>query len=514
MRSHVNRPEIQSVRQNHTQARMSTSSVDTVTGHTSTLPEETARRPQLVETPVVRRDPRIDSAYPRLLAMADTFAILLGLLLTIAVMQLAGREVDPLRTGVTTALLLPIWFLVAYVAGLYSLAELRISHSVIDELGKIVIAVTAWSWMLLIGRTVFSVLPVSMLGPILLWLFVIGTVVIGRTLGRHIARRRLWHPNRIALVGWPSDTNDIRDRVDRHPEWGLRIDAEFEFGYDDESSLESLAGQIDAREVDRVMVVGGTDGLIDRTHLISLLVERGMVVDIVSGGAESLYANSVLHDLEGLPVMSVRSSRPRPIDLRFKRLFDVAVSGAGLLLVWPLLLWAAIRIKLDSAGPVFFRQSRCGFDGEPFEVVKFRTMIDGADDQRTKLRETSELERDGDVLFKLEDDPRVTSFGQTLRKWSIDELPQLWNVLKGEMSIVGPRPLPFDEAIQATGLFRARTRVKPGLAGPWQAYGRSTIPFEDMIRLDYSYAVGWSMAEDMRLLLRTATAVLNRRGAY
>jgi lipopolysaccharide/colanic/teichoic acid biosynthesis glycosyltransferase len=141
-------------------------------------------------------------------------------------------------------------------------------------------------------------------------------------------------------------------------------------------------------------------------------------------------------------------------------------------------------------------------------------MVNGADDLRTELRETSEEERDGDVLFKLEDDPRVTKFGKTLRNWSIDELPQLWNVLKGEMSIVGPRPLPYDEANQATGLFRARTSVKPGLAGPWQAYGRSNIPFEDMIRLDYSYAVGWSMAEDMRLLLRTANAVFGRRGAY
>jgi lipopolysaccharide/colanic/teichoic acid biosynthesis glycosyltransferase len=212
--------------------------------------------------------------------------------------------------------------------------------------------------------------------------------------------------------------------------------------------------------------------------------------------------------------MSVRSSRLRPLDLRVKRIFDVTVAGFALVAVSPLLLWAMIRIKLDSPGPVFFRQVRCGFDGRPFEVVKFRTMVNGADDLRTELRETSEEERDGDILFKLEDDPRVTKFGKTLRNWSIDELPQLWNVLKGEMSIVGPRPLPYDEANQATGLFRARTSVKPGLAGPWQAYGRSNIPFEDMIRLDYSYAVGWSMAEDMRLLLRTANAVFGRRGAY
>jgi lipopolysaccharide/colanic/teichoic acid biosynthesis glycosyltransferase len=212
--------------------------------------------------------------------------------------------------------------------------------------------------------------------------------------------------------------------------------------------------------------------------------------------------------------MSVRPSRLRPLDLKIKRVFDILVSSSGLLFVSPILIWAALRIKFGSKGPVFFRQQRCGFDGQPFEVLKFRTMVDGADNQRGKLRERAQDERGGDILFKLEDDPRVTAIGKTLRKWSIDELPQLWNVLKGEMSIVGPRPLPYDEADQATGMFSARNRVKPGLAGPWQANGRSVIPFADMIRLDYSYAVGWSLTEDIKLLFRTVVAVFSRRGAY
>ncbi len=510
----MSRPEIQSIRQSTSQVEMSANTAEAMPSHAPALPEEVTPRPRLVETPVIRRDPRVDSAYPRLLALSDTIAIVIGLLLTVAALHLVGREINLVRTGVTAVLVLPAWFLVAYTAGLYSLAELRISHSAIDELGKVAIAVTAWSWMLLIGKTLFSVFPESMFGPTFLWLLVIVMVVAGRSIARQIARRRFWHPNRVAIVGWPTEADVIRDRVDRHPEWGLAIEAEFEFGRDDASGLESLADRISAHEIDRVMIVGGTEGLIDRNRLVSLLVDRGLMIDLVSGGAESLYSNSVLHDLEGLPVMSVRSSRLRPLDLRVKRLFDITVSGFALMAVSPILLWAAIRIKLDSPGPVFFRQVRCGFDGRPFEVVKFRTMVDGADRMRTKLREASEEERDGDILFKLEEDPRVTKAGRTLRKWSIDELPQLWNVLKGEMSIVGPRPLPFDEADQATGLFRARTSVKPGLAGPWQAYGRSSIPFEDMIRLDYSYAVGWSMAEDMKLLLRTANAVFGRRGAY
>jgi exopolysaccharide biosynthesis polyprenyl glycosylphosphotransferase len=510
----VSRPEIQSVRQNTNQVKMSANTAEAIPGRAPALPEEVVPPPHLVETPAIRRDPRVDSAYPRLLALSDTIAIVLGLVFTIASLHLFGREIDLVRSGVTALLVLPVWFLVAYTAGLYSLAELRISHSVIDEIGKVAIAVTAWSWMLLVCKSVFSVFPTSLIGPTVLWLLVIAMVLSGRTIARQIARHRLWRPNRIAIVGWPTETDVVRDRVDRHPEWGLEVEAEFEFGSDDVAGLDGLADRLGALEIDRVMIVGGTEGLIDRNRLVSLLVERGLMVDLVSGGAESLYSNSVLHDLEGLPVMSVRSSRLRPLDLRVKRLFDIAVSGSALMVVSPVLLWAAIRIKLDSPGPALFRQVRCGFEGRPFKVVKFRTMVDGAHDMREELWRESEDERNGDVLFKLEDDPRLTDLGRGLRKWSIDELPQLWNVLKGEMSIVGPRPLTFEEADQATGQYRLRTSVKPGLAGPWQAHGRSTIPFEDMIRLDYSYAVGWSMAEDLKLLLRTVNAVFGRRGAY
>ncbi len=164
------------------------------------------------------------------------------------------------------------------------------------------------------------------------------------------------------------------------------------------------------------------------------------------------------------------------------------------------MLRAANRVKSGSPGPVIYR------------ALKFRTMVEGADSMGPAMRE--ELDReDGDVLFKIEDDPRVTGAGRTLRSWSIDELPQLWNVLKGEMSMVGPRPLPPEEAVRAEALFAARSRMRPGIAGPWQALGRSAIPFDDMIRLDYAYVTGWTMTEDFRLLLRTLRAVLRRRGA-
>jgi len=210
----------------------------------------------------------------------------------------------------------------------------------------------------------------------------------------------------------------------------------------------------------------------------------------------------------------VRPSSPRPLGQHLKRSIDIVLSAFGLIVTAPLLAYAAIRIKLDSKGPVFYKQVRCGLDGEEFELFKLRTMVDGAHAMRSELRRETEAAGNDDVLFKLEDDPRITKFGRFLRRTSVDELPQLWNVLRGDMSMVGPRPLVFEEALQATDLFSARTRVKPGIAGPWQALGRSSIPFEDMIKLDYAYVVGWSMSEDLRLLLRTLSAVTKRSNAH
>ena len=146
-------------------------------------------------------------------------------------------------------------------------------------------------------------------------------------------------------------------------------------------------------------------------------------------------------------------------------------------------------------------------------MLKLRTMVEGADSMRDEVRVASIHGGDANML-KLRDDPRVTRIGRVLRRSSLDELPQLWNVLRGDMSLVGPRPLPLDEARLVTDHFRARLQMRPGMTGPWQTQGRGDIPFEDMVKLDYTYVVGWSMREDMSLLLRTVTAVVRGRGAY
>lgn len=187
-------------------------------------------------------------------------------------------------------------------------------------------------------------------------------------------------------------------------------------------------------------------------------------------------------------------------------------AAAGLLLLSPVLLAAAIAIKLTSPGPVLFAQERMGRGHRPFRMLKLRTMVQDAEAQKAGLRHLNEMAADG-PMFKMARDPRITRVGGLLRRTSLDELPQLVNVLRGEMSLVGPRPLVLDEDDHVIGWHRERLELKPGLTGPWQVLGRNAIPFEEMVKLDYLYVAGWSLFTDVKLILRTLPVVLGRRGA-
>jgi lipopolysaccharide/colanic/teichoic acid biosynthesis glycosyltransferase len=192
-----------------------------------------------------------------------------------------------------------------------------------------------------------------------------------------------------------------------------------------------------------------------------------------------------------------------------KRTADVVLASAGLLLLAPYFAYVAARIKRDSPGPVFFRQSRVGRGGESFRLLKFRTMCEDADARKA---EVAALNTRTDGLFKVKDDPRVTDYGRRLRRFSLDELPQLVNVLRGDMSLVGPRPLIAVESALVGDHYRARFAVRPGITGPWQA-GPSNTPLSEMLELDYDYALGWTIGGDVKLLLRTARVIAQRRGA-
>ena len=191
-----------------------------------------------------------------------------------------------------------------------------------------------------------------------------------------------------------------------------------------------------------------------------------------------------------------------------KRGFDIVGAGLGLLFLAPLLSVLAVLVRLDSRGPAIYRQTRIGRGGRPFTMFKLRTMVDGADALKPALRAQNEAQG----LFKIADDPRLTRVGRSLRRYSLDELTQLINVMRGEMSLVGPRPLVRDDDAQITGLDRRRLYLTPGMTGRWQILGSARVPMSEMIKLDYLYVTGWSLWSDVKILLRTVPYIVARRG--
>ncbi len=237
---------------------------------------------------------------------------------------------------------------------------------------------------------------------------------------------------------------------------------------------------------------------------IDLLVAPG-VVDVAGPRLQ-------MRPVCGLPLIHVEKPQYHGAKRFQKRLFDVAFSGSALLFGLPILLAVAIAVKFTSKGPVFYRQERIGLDGNPFEMIKFRTMVDGADKMVGKLAALNQSE--GGVLFKIRQDPRVTPVGKFLRKYSIDELPQFINVLKRDMSVVGPRPPLASEVKSYDDYARRRLLVRPGITGLWQVSGRSDLSWEDSVRLDMFYVENWSMISDLLIALRTVKAMVGHSGAY
>jgi exopolysaccharide biosynthesis polyprenyl glycosylphosphotransferase len=243
--------------------------------------------------------------------------------------------------------------------------------------------------------------------------------------------------------------------------------------------------------------------------------ELGVHVDLIPSWSDVVGARLDLHEIEGTPLLTVPRGRLSRSSLWLKRALDLAVGSLALVILSPLLALCALAIKLDTPGPVLFRQRRVGRDDQPFEVFKFRSMCDGADVQKQTIAQLNLHGGGTDTgMFKIRSDPRVTRVGKILRRYSLDELPQFINIVRGEMSLVGPRPLIENEDRQVEGRYRRRLGLKPGLTGLWQANGRSEIPFEEMVSLDYLYVTNWSLWGDIKLVMRTFSSVFRGSGAY
>jgi exopolysaccharide biosynthesis polyprenyl glycosylphosphotransferase len=274
-------------------------------------------------------------------------------------------------------------------------------------------------------------------------------------------------------------------------------------------SLGSLSQVITAHGVERVIIAPDSHDQEEILEAIRLVKALGVKVSVLPRLLEVVGSSSTFDEVGGITLLGVRQYGLSTSSALLKRAMDVIAAGVGLVAIAPLMLMLAAAIKLDSRGPVFFRQRRIGRSGESFAMLKFRSMVPDAEEIKQQLLEHNEAQGG---LFKITRDPRVTRVGRFLRQTSLDELPQLLNVFKGEMSLVGPRPLVPAEDSLVEGWQRRRLAVKPGMTGLWQIFGSSRIPMAEMVKIDYLYGANWSLWMDLKILLRTVPYVLHRRG--
>ena len=278
-------------------------------------------------------------------------------------------------------------------------------------------------------------------------------------------------------------------------------------------NLPRIREMLDETEVRNVILIGA-ERLADEEFLDLLrsIRLRKVKVRVVPGAVTLMKSKPVFSEYVGVPLFEVGYPRLDNTQRSLKRLLDVTGSLSGLALLSPLLLTVVALIKLTSPGPIFFRQKRVGADEKVFLCYKFRSMYQDAERRQVDLEARNEAE--GGVIFKIKNDPRITPIGRFIRRWSIDELPQLINVLLGEMSLVGPRPLPLRDFERMGELHKKRLAAIPGITGYWQTSGRSDLSFEDMVRLDLYYIENWSLSLDIKIILKTVSAVLRHQGAY
>lgn len=344
---------------------------------------------------------------------------------------------------------------------------------------------------------------------------------VRRVIHRQRANGRLTH--RVVLVGSPGHVDHLARILGRERWLGFRVagaitppsyrESETAHGVPVIGSTAELTAAIDRLEPSVVIFVGGySTTQLEVRQTIWDLDERGMGTFIVPSITDVAGARLRMQPVGGLPLVQVAAPSANRANRITKRLFDITGSSLLLLLAAPLLTAVAIAVKLADRGPILYSQTRVGRDGNTFQMRKIRTMVPHADKLEAKLRE--QHSDPGAVLFKMTDDPRITKPGRFLRRFSIDELPQLWNVLWGDMSLVGPRPALPHEVARLTEEEKLRHRVRPGLTGLWQVSGRANLTREDAARLDLYYVENWSLAQDLLILARTARAVLSSDGAY
>jgi exopolysaccharide biosynthesis polyprenyl glycosylphosphotransferase len=474
------------------------------------------KRPTLVpRAPARPQLPGFRAAvFRRLLVVADLAAASAGL----ALIATSNGHGMPLAS----VLSVPLIVVLAKLSGRYDHDEVVLRKSTLDEAPQLLVLAAAfalaWSAVAFLAGVH---LELGGAGVVALWATVGGFLLLLRTCARALAQ--LSAPPERALVVGPSDERDrlahslrcdpgahvevvgflpLEDERRRSESRGAGNRRRRSLSFDD---LEQLVYELDVSRV--FLLASGTDSetMLDAVKRTS---QTGVKVSIVPRLFEVVGSAVEFDVVGGVTVLGVRQPGLGRSSSLVKRVMDLVGATLGVLILAPFGLLVAALIKLESPGPVFFRQPRVGKDGKTFQMIKFRTMVDGAHSQQSALAELNETHG----LFKITDDPRVTGIGKLLRRTSLDELPQFLNVLKGEMSLVGPRPLVIHEDELIEGRHRDRQNLTPGMTGVWQVLGPPRPPLAEMVKADYLYATNWSPWEDTKIILRTLAHVAARRG--
>jgi len=415
----------------------------------------------------------------------------------------------------------PAWIAVFTAYHLYDNDNLRISVASFDEVRDVFHAMLAGSLIFLVlsqgvrhlaGWWVYSAVEAALF---LSSALVLVPVVRGSI--RSWVFPRVMKPRRTLIIGSGPEAKLVHRNIEAHPEYGLQVIGFLDGRSDSElgpilGSPSEVATIVDELDIDRVLLASSVASHEEMLDLVRTVRRPDVQVSIVPRYFEIFTSQATLDDVEGMPVVTLPPMRLGRSSRLLKRGFDVSVSGLALLFLTPLLALVALAIRLESPGGAIYRQPRRGRNGSTFQIAKFRSMFVGAEQQRDQVLHLNEV--DGPLFKAKAGDPRVTRIGNFLRKSSLDELPQLWNVLRGDMSLVGPRPFVVYEADQITGWASRRLDMTPGITGLWQVLGRNDIPFDEMVKLDYLYVTNWSLWWDLKILAQTIPVVLGKRGAY
>jgi exopolysaccharide biosynthesis polyprenyl glycosylphosphotransferase len=423
-------------------------------------------------------------------------------------------------------LTLPGWILVARRYSLYAHDVQRADHSAADDAPAVLNMVTVGVWSFY-GLARFSGIAQPNLTKLFVfWALAITFLLTFRLFARFAMRRRLAYIQNTVIVGAGDVGQLVGKKLLHHPEYGMNL-----VGFVDDDprrprhdlgnlnlfgSPELLPEIVSTFDVERVIVAFSREPHERTLDLVRSLTEQDVQVDIVPRLFEVMRPDMDVHSVEGMPLLGLAPVRLSRSARTLKRVMDVVGAALSLVLLAPFFGVVAALIKLDSRGPVFFRQMRVGEDGTLFRIWKFRTMTVDADSRKQEVAHLNKHRAPGGDprMFKIPSDPRTTRVGSPLRRYSLDELPQLLNVLAGEMSLVGPRPLIPEESQYVNDWARRRLALRPGITGLWQVLGRSDIPFDEMVSLDYMYINTWSLWNDCRLLARTVPVVLRSKGGY